>query len=27
PARLGWPLWAAYITVFALTVLVGARLA
>ncbi|PRH92973.1 M56 family metallopeptidase [Mycobacterium tuberculosis] len=25
--RLGWPLWAAYITVFALTVLVGARLA
>ena len=25
--RLGWPLWAAYIAVFALTVLVGARLA
>lgn len=24
--RLGWPLWAAYIGVFALTVLVGARL-
>ncbi|OBH83123.1 M56 family metallopeptidase [Mycobacterium scrofulaceum] len=24
--RLGWPLWAAYISVFALTVLVGARL-
>ncbi|OBF89471.1 Zn-dependent protease with chaperone function [Mycobacterium sp. 852002-51163_SCH5372311] len=24
--RLGWPLWAAYIAVFALTVLVGARL-
>ncbi|OBG74466.1 Zn-dependent protease with chaperone function [Mycobacterium sp. E2462] len=24
--RLGWPLWAAYITVFALTVVVGARL-
>src|ERR1700744_1078052 len=24
--RLGWPLWTAYITVFALTVLVGARL-
>ncbi|KZS75837.1 Zn-dependent protease with chaperone function [Mycobacterium kansasii] len=24
--RLGWPLWAAYITVFALTVLVGTRL-
>jgi Zn-dependent protease with chaperone function len=25
--RLGWPLWTAYIAVFALTVLVGARLA
>ncbi|AYE96027.1 M56 family peptidase [Mycobacterium paragordonae] len=25
-SRLGWPLWAAYVTVFALTVLVGARL-
>jgi Zn-dependent protease with chaperone function len=25
-SRLGWPLWTAYITVFALTVLVGARL-
>ena len=25
-ARLGWPLWTAYIAVFALTVLVGARL-
>jgi Zn-dependent protease with chaperone function len=25
-ARLGWPLWTAYIGVFALTVLVGARL-
>jgi len=25
--RLGWPLWAAYIAVFALTVLIGARLA
>ncbi|QUR67601.1 M56 family metallopeptidase [Mycobacterium spongiae] len=25
--RLGWPLWAAYVAVFALTVLVGARLA
>ena len=24
--RLGWPLWAAYLAVFALTVLVGARL-
>ncbi|MCV7125402.1 M48 family metalloprotease, partial [Mycobacterium lacus] len=24
--RLGWPLWAAYVAVFALTVLVGARL-
>ena len=24
--RLGWPLWAAYIAVFALTVLVGVRL-
>jgi Zn-dependent protease with chaperone function len=24
--RLGWPLWAAYITVFALTVLIGVRL-
>ncbi|WP_077089339.1 M56 family metallopeptidase [Mycobacterium rhizamassiliense] len=24
--RLGWPLWAAYISVFALTLLVGARL-
>ncbi|ORA13920.1 M56 family metallopeptidase [Mycobacterium arosiense] len=24
--RLGWPLWAAYVSVFALTVLVGARL-
>lgn len=25
-SRLGWPLWAAYLTVFALTVLVGVRL-
>ncbi len=25
-SRLGWPLWAAYVTVFALTVLIGARL-
>lgn len=25
-SRLGWPLWAAYVTVFALTLLVGARL-
>ncbi len=25
--RLGWPLWTAYIAVFALTVLIGARLA
>ncbi|WP_062540169.1 M56 family metallopeptidase, partial [Mycobacterium celatum] len=25
--RLGWPLWVAYVSVFAITVLVGARLA
>jgi len=26
PGRLGWPLWTAYVAVFALTVLVGGRL-